>query len=115
MKKFKTMYVIWGLLVLIIVGLLTYLGFVYQNKLKPYKDLERELVNTVSKYIEKEFLYPNNGETLKVSLTDLKSKGLISELIYGDDTCDGYVIVTFNNVYNYDAFIKCNNYETKGY
>lgn len=115
MKKFKVAYILWAIMLVIIVGLLTYLGYTYQNKMKPYKDLESTLINNVSKYIEKEFLYPNEGETLKVTLNDLKNSNIIEDLKFENDSCDGYVLVTLKTVYEYDAYIKCANYETKGY
>ena len=37
------------------------------------------------------------------------------ELKVKNDVCDGYVLVTKEDVYHYKAYIKCKNYETDGY
>lgn len=115
MKKIKIAYIIWGIIVVIIIGLLTYLGFLYQKKLEPYKELEFNLKETAEKYVEIEFLYPEEGDTLIIKAEDMITKGLMKELTYKKETCTGYVELTLNGVYNYESFIKCDNYETKGY
>ena len=45
MKKLKVLYIIWGLIVVLIIAGLTTLGYLYQKKLKPYKDGEKKLIN----------------------------------------------------------------------
>lgn len=115
MKKIKIAYIIWGCLLIVILGLLTYLGFMYQKKIEPYKMLEKELINVAEKYVEQEFLYPEDGEIIKITFLQLYKKGLIKELIYKNDKCDGYVKLKYNGVYEYNAYIRCSKYITKDY
>jgi len=115
MKKMKIIYIIWAVIVVIIIGLLTVLGFMYQKKLEPYKELEFNLKEAAEKYVELEFLYPEAGDTLIIKAEDMINKEIMNELVYQKETCDGYVKLTYNGVYNYKSFIKCDNYVTKGY
>lgn len=115
LKKFKAAYVVWAVMLFIIIGLLTYLGILNQRRLEPYKKLEKELINYTEKYVELEFLYPEEGESIKVTTDQLKKNGILKDFSYKDDKCSGYVVMSFNGVYNYKAYIKCDNYETKGY
>ena len=115
MKKMKIAYIIWGILVVIIIGLLTFLGFMYQKKLEPYKELEFNLKEAAEKYVELEFLYPEDGEKLIIKSEDMIQKEIMDELSYKNESCNGYVELSYNGVYNYKSFIKCDNYETKGY
>lgn len=115
MKKFKLMYIIWAVMLFIIIGLLTYLGIVNQKRLEPYKNLEKDLVSYTQKYVELKFLYPEKGESIKITTEQLKDNGLLKDFSYKKENCAGYVEMTFDGVYNYKAYIKCDNYETKGY
>lgn len=115
MKKMRLAYIVWGIIVAMIIGLLTYLGFVYQKKLEPYKELEFNLKESAEKYVELEFLYPEEGQILEIKLEDIIKSGIIKELKYNDEACDGYVKLTYNGVYNYESYIKCPNYQTKNY
>lgn len=115
MKKIKTAYIIWAILVVVIIALLTTLGFMYPKKLAPYKELEFNLQEAAEKYVELEFLYPEEGESLTIKAEDMINKEIMKELTYKNETCSGYVELTYNGVYNYKSFIKCDNYTTKGY
>lgn len=115
MKKMKIMYITWGLLVVALIGALTCIGFIYQKKLKPYKDLENNLISVTEKYIELKFLYPEEGEKLKITTKELVDANLLKDFSYKNEKCEGYTLVTFNGVYNYDSYIKCDNYTTRGY
>lgn len=115
MKKTYILFVIWGVLVVIVVGLLTYLGFNLKSKFKDYEKLEEKLLDSAKKYVDTNFLYPEGKQTLKVTSTELIEKDFLDELRFKNDVCTGYVKVYNDNVYKYDVFIKCNNYTTKGY
>jgi len=115
MKKMKVLYVVWGVLVVSLVGVLTYLGFQYKEKLKPYKYLEDKLISVTEKYVELKFLYPEEGEKLKVTTKELIKSEMLKGFSVDKEKCEGYVIVSYNGVYNYDSFIKCANYKTKGF
>ncbi len=115
MKKMKVAYIIWTILIILLVGLLTYLGFTYKNKLKPYKDLETKISAAAKKYVELKFLYPEEGQVITIELKDMIENEVISDLSYEEESCDGYVKLSYNGIYNYNSFIKCDNYVTKGY
>ena len=115
MKKMNTIYIIWAILIILLVGVLTVMGFTYKNKLKSYKNLETKLSEAAKKYVELKFLYPEDGQIITINLEDMLEAEVINDLTYEEETCTGYVELSYNGVYNYDAFIKCNNYVTKGY
>lgn len=115
MKKMKLLYIIWGVLVIALVAVLTYIGFQYKNKIKPYKDMENKLIETAKKYVELNFMYPENGEIIVIKGEDLIKDKLIDDIIVSEKACEGYVTVSYNGVYNYKGYIKCETYTTKGY
>lgn len=115
MKKMKLLYIIWGVLVILLVAVLTYIGFQYKNRIKPYKDMESKLVETAKKYVELNFRYPENGEVVIIKGEDLIKDKLIESITISEKTCNGYVTVSYNGVYNYKGYIDCETYTTKGY
>ncbi|MBQ6687290.1 MAG: hypothetical protein IJN03_02065 [Bacilli bacterium] len=115
MNKMRVIYIIWAGLVLALIIALTILGFGYQKSLKPYKDLEVKLTEAAKKYVELKFIYPETGEVLTIKSEDLVNENVLRDLSYNGDSCTGYVKLTYNGVYNYNSYVKCNNYETKGY
>lgn len=115
MKKVKVLYVFWIILIMALVTILTYIGFVYKTKLKPYKDLESNLTESAKKYVELKFLYPEEGEVTIINLEDLMREEILKDFSYNNKECDGYVELSYNGVYNYKSFINCDDYRTKGY
>lgn len=116
MKEMKKLSIVWGVILVLIFGMLTTFGILYTKKVKPYKDMEKLLVDQTKKYVELEFSYPQNGEKLNVTLEQLQGKELVEELKHNDEACDGYVTIGKNGVaYEYKGYVKCTNYTTKGY
>lgn len=115
MKELNRIAIIWGFLLVIIFILLTYFGLQWKAKTSGYTDLEVKIVDATKSYYEKEHSYPTDGESVYVSLSDLKNDNIISELTYNEDTCDGFVIVKNEKVITYTGYIKCNNYTSKDY
>lgn len=117
MKKNNILFVIWGVIVIILVGLLTAMGFMLKGKNEKYEKVEERLKEATSSYVDHNFLYPEDNEKLKILSKDLIDNDFLKleELKVDNDVCTGYVILTKDMVYEYDAFIKCNNYTTKGY
>ena len=115
MKKIKVIYAVWAILIILLIALLTYIGFSYKSKLSPYKDLENSLSEAAKKYVELKFLYPEDGEKLTINVDDIIKEGVIKNFSYNNKACSGYVELTYNGVYNYKSFIKCDKYETKGF
>src|SRR5574344_2017336 len=115
MQDLKKISIIWGIVLLVAFGLLTYFGLKWKAKYDGYFDLEKKLVSVTKNYYESEHTYPTANNSVKITYEELKSNNLIDELTYNDDKCDGYVLVKNNGVIEYNAYIKCNNYTTKGY
>ncbi len=116
MNNMKKVSIVWGIVVIIVFGLLTAFGFFYKNKSKVYKDLEEKLVQAEEKYVDAKFLYPDGNETLKTSADLLISEGYLENLKVNDEECKGYATVHKNGVaYEYKGFVSCQNYKTKGY
>lgn len=116
MNKMKKMYVIWGVVVVIIFGLLTAFGFLYKNKSEAYKILEEKLVTAEKKYADAKFLYPQNSELVKVSAQEMIEYGALDSLEYDGTTCDGYATIQKKGtVFEYKGYVSCENYKTKGY
>ena len=114
MNKIKRMYIIWGMLVIGIFIILTI--FMYKNKTSAYKELEKQLAEASKKYVEVKFSYPNSGESVKVTIEQLKAMNLIEELKINDETCNGYAIISRpSTVFEYKGYVTCQNYTTKGY
>lgn len=116
MKKMNLYLIIWGIIIVIIISLLTAFGFVYKDKSKVYKDLEEKIVEAEKKYVDAKFLYPQSGQVIKNTVEELKEANYLDNFMVNDKECDGYVEVYLEGtVYKYKSYIKCDNYETKGY
>lgn len=113
--KNKKLFVVWGVLVVLIVGGLTTLGFLIEARDENYVQVEEKLLDSAKKYVDGKFLYPTDGEVLKVTKEEMIENGFLDELKYEDDTCTGYVTIKLDGVYKYKAYIKCSKYTTKGY
>ena len=116
MNEMKKLSVVWGILLILIFGMLTTFGVLYTKKIRPYKDMENMLADLTKKYVEIEFSYPQNGEELIITLEQLKEKSLLEELKHNDEVCDGYATIKKSKgVYEYKGYVKCSDYKTKGY
>ena len=116
MNKMKKLYVIWGILAVLIFAFLTAFGFMYKKKTYIYKDLENRLVAAEKKYVDSRFLYPENGEVVKITANDLIENEFFDSMQLNDEVCEGYTTVRKDGgVFEYKAYIKCKWYKTKGY
>lgn len=109
----KKIYIVWGFLIVLLLGLVAVFGMSYN---KEYKNLESTIEDVVAKYLGEHLNeYPTSGKA-KIEITDVIKNDYSLSLEVEDDKCEGYVIVSTASVgYKYEAFIKCNNYITKGY
>ncbi len=110
MKKMKVLTVVWGLILIAIFGLLTFLGVQYKEKTKLYKELENALVKSAEKYKDVAEYQLDKNETYKIDVKDLDVKLEVKE-----DKCKGYVLVKNEGVFTFKTYIKCNKYTTRGY
>ncbi len=85
------------------------------NKYKDYHKLEDKFKVAAEKYGNTEFIYQEGVKSYKITSEELLATPYLDNLEIENDKCTGYVIVELNGVYEYKAYIKCNNYKTKGY
>ena len=115
MKELKRLSIIWGLLLFAIFSVLTFFALKWKSKTAGYFDLEEKLKSSTQSNYESKHTYPEKGQEVIVTFKELKEDNILEELKYNDDECDGYVLVTKNDVVEFKPFIKCNNYTTKDY
>lgn len=111
MKKILT---IWIFVAVILVGSLTTIGFVVKKQNKEYKNLEEKIKFEAQSYYGAKPIELKEGS--HISIESLKKEGYEINNIVNGDTCSGYVIITSKmSLLNYNPYIKCENYTTKGY
>lgn len=122
---YATMFLFMGILItfLIIVWLSSYRVFENIEKINKisesndnslyYKDLEEKIKIGAKAFVDK-FKYECYLPSCKVEYIQIKTSNLITDFVdyTTKEECDGYVI--FNDE-SYKSYIKCENYETKGY
>lgn len=110
----KKKYVIMIIAFIILFGIVIFIIIKNNQKYKPYNDLEAELESQAIALIG---ATPSlAGTTNVLTLKDFESYGYTINAKVNNDTCDGYVkIENQMYFYKYSAYIKCNNYTTKGY
>ena len=116
LKKMKMISYIWGTVLFLLVAGLTAIGFVYKDKIQKYEELENKLEDNIKAYVDEKFIYPEEGENIKITYLELKSNDAIDNLNINEEECDGYGIVSHDgNSFKYKTYIKCNDYKTKNY
>lgn len=115
MDKLKKVSVIWGIVAVLLFAFLTTMGFMYKNKTKKYKNLEKKLVEVTKSYTATDFNFPVNGKNIIITYNELHDNNMIDKLEVDSKKCDGYVKLTFDNVTEYKAYIKCDKYQTHGF
>ena len=113
MKKTKVLFIIWAIIVLLIIGLLTALGFILESRYEKYKELEDKLVSSATQYAHSEILL-EEGEFI-VTTEELMELEYLDSLEVDDDTCSGYVVIVNDGSYKYESYITCKGYTTRGF
>ena len=112
LQRMHKISIIWGIIRMLLVLTLTLIAISYKKETKEYKDFETKLAETTQKYIEQSGLYPE--EEMHLTLTELLKLNVIETNVVKDKTCQGYVdIKNDEQFFDYEAYIKCGNYETK--
>ncbi len=114
MKKAKLLFIIWGVIVVIIVGLFTAMGFILESKAKDYEKYENKMVEAAKDYVFDNILLESDDELI-IKLNELIEGSYIDTNTVNNDVCEGYVIIKSNGDISYQAFIKCKNYQTLNY
>ena len=107
--------VLWIIFVVILFfGIVFGYNIFFKNK--EYKQLEKDMEDVVANYLGQYINeFPKNGEK-KINITDVIEKGYGIDMLVNSDVCDGYVVIKKVSIaYEYDGYIKCDNYKTKGY
>ena len=96
MKKTKILFAIWAIIVVIIIALLTALGFILDNRYEKYRTLEEKLETSAREYaMDNVLLNEEDGEYI-VTSEELIEAGYLDNLEVDDNVCTGYVVVFIN-------------------
>ncbi len=108
-------------IILIIILIVVGANVIKKVTINKYKNFEEEIrIEAENYFVIKDFKL-DNGEEIKVTLSELKKQNLISNDL--KNKCDGYAIISserdiYTNTYdiNYRAYIKCGHiYSTPNY
>lgn len=112
----KKLYIVWVFIIVLLLSTVTFFGFRIVNKNKEYKSKEQEMESIVAKYLGQYIEeYPSTGSK-KIIIDDIINKGYNIDMSVENENCTGYVLVKKVSIaYEYDAFMKCDNYITDGY
>ena len=116
----KKITIIWSIIMFLLVVLIVLIGVLISKKETNYKALESDIVEAMKVYYGQDTnlakLPKKKNKTSKVTIGELEAFGHNINNIVDGDTCTGYGIVTKKDIaFGYKAYIKCSNYETKGY
>lgn len=115
LKRMKVISIIWGMFLVTLFIIVTIFAFKFKNNSKKYLELGEYFSSKAKEYVEDNNLYPEKDSTFKVSKNDLIENEYIEKLETNDDECDGYVIVSYKDNYEYKAYLKCNKYISSKY
>lgn len=115
MKKTKILFAIWAVIVVIVIGLLTTLGFILKNRYETYHVLEEKIIESAREYAFHHVFFDPEDSEVVVTSEELIELGFLDNLEVNDDECTGYVVIRNEDVKEYDGYITCSVYTTKGY
>ncbi len=112
----KKLMIIWGIVAVILVGTLTFIGLKFNESIKDYKAFENDMLEAANFYIEKNNIALDVNESIKLDLDMLVEKEFMNGNKVNDDECRGYVLVKrVLGDTKYKSFISCKNYTTVDY
>lgn len=115
MKKTKVLFALWAILVIIIMVLLTVMGFVLKNRSEKYGELESKLLDSATEFALDRVLFDSDDAEFIVTSEELIKLGYLDSLEMEEDSCSGYVVIKNNGAYQYESYITCDNYTTHNY
>ena len=109
----KKLTIVWTLVLIMIVGGLTYFGLQIKKN-NPDNIKEKAFLEEAKKYLGLyPGLYPSNGGKTIIKYEDMKADGYNKSL---ESECTGYVVVKSVSIgFEYEAYVKCPDYTTDGY
>ena len=115
----KKLTIVWIIFIIVLVSLLLFIGINIKEKNKEYVALENDLKEAAQMYYGQDSnlkKLPMQGNSVYVTLDELKEFGIKVNNKVNEDECTGYVKVTGEVIsHKYKGYIKCKNYESKGY
>lgn len=106
----KYMFVIWGLIVFIIFGVILTYGICYKKE-HPYIKVEHTIEEKAEEYLDNyDGIKPDENIDVTITTKELIKTGYLtnSDLKYKGKKCSGKVVVSFeNNKYIYNTKINC--------
>lgn len=112
----KNIYFVWGFVIILLLGTITFIGLNLTKKNNEYKTLENEIEESVENYLGEHLNEYPKSASKKIKISYIINNGYNINLNTSDDSCDGYVVVKKENVgYTFKSYIKCHDYETDGY
>lgn len=115
LKRMKVISIIWGMFLVALLIIVTVFAFKFKGNSKKYLELGEYFSSKTQEYVEDNNLYPSKDETIKVTKSDLVDNDYIEELVVNNDSCEGFVIVSFKESYEYKAYLKCGKYKSAKY
>lgn len=113
MKKTVILMVVFSF---IMVGTLTYIGIRYEESVKEYNALESDIEEGAQIYLELNEIELSVGENYKIKAETLLNENYIETMSIDDEECIGYANIKRNLTdYEYQAYIKCEDYTTVDY
>ena len=115
LKRMKVISIIWGMFLVTLFIIVTIFAFKFKSNSKKYLELGNYFSSKAQEYIEDKNTYPEKNENVKVSKSDLIDNNYLEELEVDGDICEGFVIVSFKESYEYKAYLKCDKYKSAKY
>lgn len=112
----KKMIITWVVLLILLVGTLTFIGYRYSDSRKIYYTLENDIIEAGDTYLKVNEMTLGVNDKIKLTTKQLKDADFLTNSLIDEEICKGYIIIekTLKN-YNFDAYIKCAEYTTNGY
>lgn len=109
--KNKVLLIIWFIMLIVIFGLLSVLGFIHKKDVDNYHKYEEKLIEAAKVYVNKNKMYPNKGSKIEIKVNDIISDGYIhkKDIVKG---CNGTVTVKYDRFIDYIPNIKCKYYKS---
>lgn len=112
----KKMYATWIFLISVLFIAILYIGYTFIDSISLYQALENDMVEAADFYLNINKVNLSVGEEITISSKQLLDDKTLNSMTVDKDECKGYVRIkrSISN-YDYQAFIKCTEYQTEGY
>lgn len=115
LKRMKIISIIWGMFLVTLFIIVTIFAVKFKSNSKKYLELGEFFSSKAKEYVEDNNFYPEKDKILKISKSDLIDNEYLEELEVDEDICEGFVIVSNEENYEYKAYLKCDKYISAKY